>query len=115
MKHIQNIDLSRMMERPKCAVLCRSVEELELFYSAAESELSEYLHWDCGFIHTLWNEYKENTGFTLFESNNDGPYSMTYCYEAWFRDRGYELIEFSDLCNIPDIDESEVSLDVLFG
>ena len=115
MKDIPEIDLSRMLELPKCAVICRSVEELELFHEFASKQLAEHMYWDFKFIHRIWDDYEENTGFTLFDGDGSGPHSMTYCYEAWFRDHGYEIIEFSDLCNIPDIQESEASLDTLFG
>lgn len=108
-------DLSRMMKAPRCAVLCRDVEEFQLFYDNAKEQLAEYMQWDSDFAHSIWEEYDWNTAFTLFESNDDGPYSMTYCYEAWFRDHGYELVEFADLCNVVDIEESEKSFDFLLG
>lgn len=112
-KTIPYVDLSRMLELPKCAVMVRSVDELENFFANAQKQISKYLYWDFDDILGLWKQYQDATGFTLFTSY-DTPDSMSYCWETWFYDNGYEVIEFSELCNLPDIEESEMSLDMLF-
>lgn len=112
-KTIPYADLSRMAESPKCAVMVRSVDELENFFANAQKQLSKYLYWDYADILGLWKQYQDATGFTLFTGS--GPESMSYCWETWFHDSGYEVIEFSELCNVPDLAESEMSLDILFN
>lgn len=114
MKNIPEIDLSRMLELPKCAVICRNIEELEIFYANATQQLGEYLYWDFDDALGLWNNYEDKTGFTLF-AGSDSPSSMSYCNEEWFRGNGYEIIELSDIAYIPDIRESEATLDTLFS
>lgn len=107
-------DLSRMLELPKCAVLIRTEAEASAFFHNSIQQIAKYVYWNFADVLDLWNIYKEKTGFTLFTSY-DGPELASYCYEGWFRDNGYEIIEFSDLCNIADIDESDQPIDVLFG
>lgn len=113
MKSIPEIDLSRMLESPKCAVICRSLEEVEIFYINASKQLSAYIPWDFDDIQMLWSTYKGNTGFTLFVSRNE-PESVSYCNEGWFKAEGYELIELSDITPFLEIMESELSFDILF-
>lgn len=107
-------DLSRMTSLPKCAVMCRNIEELKSFYENVKRQLDKFLYWDFDEILMLWERYREITGFTLFVSDSE-PGSMSYCDEDWFRKSGYELIEFSDLCDVADIEESDQPVAVLLG
>lgn len=113
-KNFMYANLSRMTSLPKCAVMCRNNEELEAFYENAKRQLGKFLCWDFDEILNLWCRYREITGFTLFVSDSE-PGSMSYCDEDWFRRSGYELIEFSDLCDVADIEESDQPVAVLFG
>lgn len=106
-------DLSRMLELPKCAVLCRTEDEVRAFFENAKQQLPGNLFWDLEDILGLWSYYKEKTGFTVITSIE--PESMSYCEEDWFRAEGYELIEFSDLINVVEIEESDQSVELLFG
>lgn len=115
MKDTYEIDLSRMAELPKCSVLCRNTEELYMFFANAKQQFGQFLHWDYDDILLLWENYEDKTGFTLFAGNYAKPGSMSYCYEEWFHKSGYDVIEFSDLATIPDIEESDESVDSLFG
>lgn len=107
-------DLSRMLELPKCAVLIRTDEEARAFFHNSIQQIAEYTRWSLEDVLNFWNIYKEKTGFTLF-IRYDEPESISYCNEAWFRNEGYETVEFSDLCNTVDIDESDQPIDTLFG
>ena len=40
---------------------------------------------------------------------------MTYADVPWFRENGYEIVEFDDLRRLPDIDESDMSISFLVG
>lgn len=112
-KDYQRVDLSRMVERPKCAVMCRTAGDAEtFFYNFTEQFEKEYLYWSLNDILNVWNQYQDKTGFTLIVG--DGcPESISYCDEEWFLDSGYELIEFEDLANPTEIEESEMSMSVL--
>lgn len=107
------IDLSRMTQEPKCAVICRTIDDLYVFFENAQQQLGQFVRWSRDKAVLLWGSYKEKTGFTLF--TRTGPDLMTYCNEEWFRENGYEIIEVSDLISILDIDESDVSVYFLFG
>lgn len=103
-----------MMSLPKCAVMCRNVEELSLFYEAAKQQFAHLMFWDSEVIIGLWNVYGEQTGFTLFVDEAESA-SMSYCYEEWFRGNGYEIVEFSDIACVVEIEESEAPIESLFG
>ena len=116
MSEHQEVDLYRMTILPKCAVICRTEEELNMFFENAKMQIFEYAEWlDSDTIHRMWDLYKENTGFTLFVGSSSTPSGMSYCKEEWFRNEHYEIVEFSDLCTQQDIAESDENLSVLFG
>lgn len=60
----------------------------------------------------LWAHDETRTGFTLYVCD-DNPSSISWCNREWFEENGYDIVEFSDLAK--EIDESEMSLDVLLG
>lgn len=111
---VAEVDLSRMIDLPRCAVMCRNKEELESFYEVAKHQLSRFMHWDFEEITGLWNVYDEQTGFTLFDTDRRRSF-MSYCDEEWFRRKGYEIVEFSDIAYVVEIEESETPLESLFG
>lgn len=115
MSDICEIDLSRMTETPRCAVLCRTPYELDEFFFNARRQLSRFMTWNRDDIGRLWNVYEERTGFTLFTGRECPDHSMSYCNEEWFRNSGYEVIELSDFYTIPDIVESDEDIACLFG
>ena len=115
MDGIPYVDLSVMLQPHKCAVVCRDVEELNIFYLNAQKQLSGYLQWDHEDIRDVWDYYKDRTGFTLFADDGVEPSSMSYCSDDWFVGDGYEIIELSDLCNILEIEESDQPVSALFG
>ena len=43
------------------------------------------------------------------------PDDMSWCDRDWFEESGYDIIEFADLVNPVEIEESEMSLDVLLS
>lgn len=107
-------DLSRMLELPKCAVLCRTEDDVRALCENANPQLVGCFCFDLDDMLIFWSVYKEHTGFTLYVGD-ELPRSISYCNEQWFRDEGYELVEFSDLCNVADIEESDQSVDILLG
>lgn len=109
------VDLSMMPLPPKCAVICRDIEELDIFFANLQEQIPECLYWDYDEIKNLWHYYGDKTGFTLFDCDDEVPGSMTYCDYDWFVSEGYAVIELSSLLNTADIEESDLPFIALFG
>lgn len=112
---IPYVDLSMMLQSPKCAVICRDIEELSIFFLNAQNQLPEHLYWNYDEIKDLWGCYGDNTGFTTYSYEGVVPGPITYCNEGWFVSEGYAIIELSDLLNTTDIEESDQPVSALFG
>lgn len=110
----QYVDLSRMVQQPKCAVMCRTEGDAVTFLYNLIEQFPEYVFWDKNDILNIWSNYQDKTGFTLMLSDEE-PTSVSYCREEWFRNTGYELIEFEVLANPVEIEESEMPLNVLMA
>ena len=109
------IDISRLLECPACAVHLRTEEEAIAIIRAAKNLYPERVRaWDVE--SNNWSDYRDQTAFTFFdEPYHEEPNNMTYADVPWFRENGYEIVEFSDLRLIPDIDESDMSISFLVG
>ena len=111
--HCEFVDLSRLIEAPKCAVFFQTVEEVECFYHNCEKQLGDYcLFWALEDLVDRW-ENDNSAGFTFMTGSE--PEDMTWSTRDWFEEEGYEIIEFYDLINPVEIEESEMSLDVLLS
>lgn len=110
-----DIDISRMFECPACAVHVSTEEEAIAIICAAQEICPERVSaWSAE--SNNWDRYREQTAFTFFyESYNEKPDNMTYADVPWLKENGYEIVEFSDLRRIPDIDESDMSINFLVG
>lgn len=113
MESTHEINLSRMFELPKCAVHCSTLEDARLLVRAMKEKHPEMARGfndaDCG-----WEN--KNTCYTLFYERSRRAERLSRTNIEWFHRKGYEVIELDELIvNIVDIDESEASLDVLFG
>ena len=111
--HYGFVDLSRLIKAPKCAVFFQTVEEIECFFYNCEQQLEEYcLFWMLEDLVDRW-ENDNRAGFSFM--TGDTPEDMTWSTKDWFEEEGFEIIEFSDLANPVEIEESEMSLDTLLG
>ena len=110
----QRVDLYRMVQRPRCAVMCRTAGDTVTFFYNVIEQFPNFVVWDLNNILNVWNNYQEKTGFTLMLSD-DEPTSISYCGEEWFRNSGYEIIEFEVLANPVELEESEMPVDVLLN
>lgn len=107
------VDLSRLFAAPKSAVFFQNVGEIEIFRHNCAVEFSRYIrHWSLKDMTDKW-ENNEGVGFTFM--TGDEPESMSWCDRQWFEESGYEIIEFADLVNLVEIEESEMSIDVLLN
>lgn len=114
-RECQEANLDRMLVLPMCAVMCRTEDELKSFYHNCRAQLGALFQWDFGQIHSLWTHYGYGeTGFTMFVNNNRENH-MSWCSEQWFRNNRYEIVEFSELANVNEIEESEQSIEFLIG
>ena len=108
-----SVDLSRLFETPKSAIFFQSAEEAELFYHNCASQYGHYIrHWSLNDVVRKWENH-EGCGFTFMTDNE--PDDMSWCDRDWFEESGYDIIEFADLVNPVEIEESEMSLDVLLS
>lgn len=110
------VDLSRMLEKPKCAIHVASLEEAKIVIANAKNQFPDRVkRWDIE-AKNFWNAHRENTGYTLFYEGYDEPSTMSYTYISWFKDNGYEIVEFGELLGATvDIEESDQPVDILFG
>lgn len=107
------LDLSRMFELPKCAVRCRTREDAKALVANFDTQypgMADYFDpenpdWD----------YGDETAYTLFYSDEDEPTSLSRTDFGWFEEEGYEVIEFSELLNTTEIEESDMPIESLFG
>lgn len=107
------VDLSRLFIAPKAAVFFQDICEIELFYHNCVEQCKSYIrHWYLADMVAKW-ENNEGCGFTFM--TGDEPESMSWCDKRWFEESGYEIIEFADLVNPIEIEESEISIDVLLS
>lgn len=109
------IDLSRMLENPKCAIRVASKDDALLILFNARRQFKDFVigRWpEDGY----WSNYQENTAYTLFYRDSDKPQRLSYGRLPWFREHGYEILEINDLiASSIDIEESDLSVDELFG
>ena len=110
-----DIDLSRMLEHPKCAIHLPTQEDALLILANAKRQFPDRVkRWaeDDGY----WPCYKEETAYTFFFNEDKHPSTMSYANVTWFADHGYEVIELSELLyNCADINESDFSVEDLIG
>ena len=109
-----SVDLSRLFSAPKSAVFFQNVGEIEIFRHNCAVGFSRYVrYWSLKDMTDKWENNDGGVGFTFM--TGDEPESMSWCDRQWFECNGYEIIEFADLANPVEIEESEVSIDVLLN
>lgn len=107
------VDLSRLFETPKSAIFFQNTEEAALFYHNCTSQYGYYIrHWSLNDVVRRWMN-NEGCGFTFMTGNE--PDDMSWCDRDWFEESGYDIIEFADLFNSVEIEESEMPLAVLLS
>ena len=110
------VDLSIMVEQYKCAIRVSSKEEaMALIYNAKQQFPNRTQTWECD--ETYWrNRDSKGLCYTMFRQGDNIPTSMSYTGALWFEENGYEITDFADLmCPQVEIEESEMSLDVLLS
>lgn len=108
-------DMSRMKELPRCAVVCRSEEDIKDFFYNCKQQMPEFFSWDLQHTLNLLGTVGDGAvGFTMFTRGSSRPEKMMWCNLDWYKEGGcYKLIEMSELTSQTDIEESEISIDVL--
>lgn len=113
--NFQYVDLSFVNENRKTAILCRTIEDAETLFHNAKEQFPQHLCWSLEDTLDVWRYNGEKTGFTFFCDYDDESGDLSYCDEQWFRAGGYELIEFSDLVQIPELEEGDMPIEFLMG
>ena len=98
------------------AVHCKTKEEAEQFVYWAKTMYPKLCtEWELN--QHRYNHHHQNTIYT-FDSPVGVGWEQTrlmYGHVKTATGMGYTVIEFDDICNRPDIEESDKSLDFLFG
>lgn len=63
--------------------------------------------------YTCWDEYEEDTAYAAYDNGYERPMSLGYADDCWWQDEGYRIIQFEELCPISEINESDMSLNLL--
>ena len=110
------LDLTRMIENPRCAIRVSTLAEAQLVILNAKHQFPERVkNWNAE-TNNHWNVYEELTGFTLFYEDEDEPSTMSYADVPWFEANGYQIVEFNELVGaVSEISESEQPMSLLFG
>ena len=110
------LDLSRMLADPRCAIHVSTLEEAQLVILNAKNQFPERVkNWNA-VTNNHWKVYDEETGYTMFYEDDDKPTTMSYADIPWFKENGYQIVEFSELIEaVAEIDESEQPISLLFG
>lgn len=107
------VDLSRMLQLPRCAIHCETPEEAESLLYNAKGQFPEWVEgW--GLDETNWGAYCEYTCYTLFYENSELLHNMTFCFTEYFEKNNYEIVDFSELSGL-DLDDGGLPLEFLLG
>lgn len=109
-----HIDLTRMFEHPRCAVHCMTEDEAKTLIHNVKTQYPTMAgSWSVD--ENRWDSYKENTGYTLFYSGDKEATGLSYFYLDWFHENKYEVVEFSELSNPVELEESEMPIESILG
>ena len=106
-------DLSALLHHPIAICCATSAEAMELVTAFTEQfpdRISGVSVED-----TYWDEYEEDTAYAAYDSDYERPMSLGYSDECWWRDEGYHIIQFEELRQVAEIDESDVPISFLVG
>lgn len=111
--HIKLCDLSFLRESP-IAVQCRTEEQAMAFITSVAEQLPDQVN---GFSEqrTYWDDYYEDTCYILYNNDLGCHCKLEYSDNDWFRTQGYTIVSFEELMFIPDIEESDQSVESLLG
>ena len=92
-------------------VHCTTAEDAEHFLAAMKRQHpSRCKNWNG----TKFGKYDDGICYRPNLNMPEG-YNMRHCNLGYYQEEGYEIIPFEDLVIHPDIEESEQSVDLLFG
>lgn len=110
-----HIDLYRMFEHPKCAIHCTTEDEAKTLIHNIKTQFSLMAGTSWSVDTNNWDLYGKNTGYTLFYSGDREATGLSYFYLDWFRENNYEIVEFSELYNPVELEESEMPIESILG
>lgn len=110
------IDLSRMLEHPRCAVRVTTQEQANAIIYNAQRQFPERISnsWDTA--NNYWSRYKEKTTYTLFYEGDNEPTMLSYGDVTWSQVNNYIIFEYEDLLSMTvEIIESDYPVNILLG
>lgn len=110
----ETIDLTRLTQQPKCAVLCATREESELLVRAVHLQMPQYTKLWGGSDVLNRGRWKEKTAYTLFI--DETPERLLYGREQYFLEQGYEVLTLDQLAAVAqDLPETNMPIEMLLG
>lgn len=111
------IDLSKMFDIPGCAVRTPTEFDAATIIANFQRQYPEYRKYH--FHDTYWSNHREETAYSIWDTfEDDTPPKLStlgYCDVPWFKGNGFTIIEFSELAQEQELEESDAPLDLLLG
>jgi len=109
------IDLSLMPSLHNTAVVCRNANEAASFFNAVETQMPHVNTHGWGLERAEYMIKYYNGCHRLALSISEYDDGIEWCYDRWYKDRGFKVIEFSDLL-VDDIEiDDDFDTKLLFG
>lgn len=106
-------DLSALLNNP-IAIHCATAEEAMELIVAFTKQFPDLIS-GVSVGDTYWYEYEEDTAYAAYDNYYERPMSLGYSDDCWWKDEGYRIIQFEELCPISEIDESDQPISLLVG
>ena len=106
-------DLSALLHNP-IAIRCATAEEAMELVVAFTKQFPDRIS-GVSVEDTYWDEYEEDTAYAAYDNDYERPMSLGYFDDCWWKDEGYHIIQFEELCPISEIDESDMPINFLVG
>lgn len=105
-----DLNLEPLLGDRRYAVHCSTIEEAKHFVNQIKKQYpSKARGWNYG--QTSWQEDEEMCYAPYLNESN----TLVWCNKGYYEENNYTIFEFTDLLPEVDIEESELSIDDLFG
>lgn len=106
-------DLSALLHNP-IAIRCATAEEAMELVTAFTKQFPDRIS-GVSVEDTYWDEYEEDTAYAAYDNDYERPMYLGYSEDYWWKDEGYHIIQFEELCPISEIDESDQPVEFLLS
>lgn len=106
-------DLYALLHNP-IAIRCATAEEAMELVTAFTKQFPDRIS-EVSVEDTYWDECGEDTAYAAYDNDYECPMSLGYADDYWWKDEGYHIIQFEELCPISEIDESDRPVEFLLS